>query len=203
MLAAAKRIQRDGGTLRYVAMDEPIFFSTVYAGQHAVHWTPDEAAANAAQNIKALLAEFPEVKFGDIEPLVDVKSLASFPDLISRYQEGIRAFRKALGVPLAFFDADIDWNSPSFPANLIALHKMVAGEGLPFGIIYDGDSPDKSDASWIHSAERHLKAAEQNITPDCVIFQSWHAYPKKLLPETDPDSFTWMLAHYAPPASSK
>ena len=193
LLNYAQRIQRDGGTLRYLAMDEPIYFSTLDTGTNACQWTVDQMAASAAVNIRALLAQFPNVIVGDIEPFP-----VSASNWLPQYQAGIEAFRKALGFPLAFFDADVLWDTPTHLADLASVRKMLSSEGIPFGIIYNGDDGnDTSDSQWIQSAIQHLLAVELNLgSPDQVIFQAWDAYPKKLLPETDPDSHTSLIDTY-------
>jgi hypothetical protein len=191
LVAAAQRIQRDGGTLRYLAMDEPIYYFTLYAGQNSCQWTVDQMAANAAVNVHALLAQFPNVIVGDIEP-VPIYS----PNWLAQYQAGVEAFRGAFGFPLAFFDADVLWRSPSYLTALSSLRSMLVSQSVPLGIIYNGDS-DSSDADWIQSASNHMDAIELTLgSPDLVIFQSWTLYPQKLLPETDTDSFPYLIDSY-------
>jgi len=195
LVIVARRIAANGGTLRYLAMDEPQYWFTLYSGPNACRWQPAEMAANAATNIKALLKEFPAVKVGDIEP-------AGFVDLsyIARYRDGLEAFKKALGFAPAFFHVDEAWQPATFPADIVAVRRMVASEGIPFGIIYNGNPGDASDAAWIASAQQHVRDAERAAgTPDHVVFQSWHRYPRKLLPETDPDAFTWLIDRYVRP----
>ncbi len=193
LLNATIRIQQNGGTLRYVAMDEPIYFSTLYTGTNACRWTVDQMAANAAVTIGALLSRFPNVVIGDIEPVPGPPGV----DWLSQYQAGIEALRRALGFPLAFFDADVAWDTSGYLDDLASVHKMLVSEGVPFGVIYNGNPYDTSDAQWIQSATQHMLAAESNLgSPDLVIFQSWHPYPRKLLPETDSDSFTWLIDSY-------
>lgn len=192
LLSVVKRVQKNGGNLRYIAMDEPTYFATIYAGPNGCHWTVDQMAANAALDIRAVQAELPNVIFGDIEPFPD-----SDPTSIPQYQAGIRAFRKLLGAPLAFFHADLNWQTPNYLTGLTATQKMVASEGIPFGVIYNGSSTDASDAQWLQSAAQHMQAVEAKLgSPDEVIFQSWNAYPRKLLPETDSDSFTSLIDAY-------
>jgi len=197
-LAAVRRIHSDGGDLKYIAMDEPMFFSALHKEKAGCNLSMAQTVANAAANIKAMLAEFPGVQIGDIEPLVPMKGDGlTQEELIARYQEGAEAFKAALGKPLAFFDADLDWNSPTAAHDLKALRRMVDAEHIPFGIIYDGDGNDLSDLSWLNTAKRHMAFAEATAgAPDIVIFQSWHPYPKKLLPETDQDAFTSIINSY-------
>jgi hypothetical protein len=193
LLNMAKRIQQDGGKLSYLAMDEPIFFGSLYSGHDACHWTPEQAVAAAVPNLKALLAEFPEVKIGDIEPLGDTP----LETTLDVYRRGIERFQSALGVSLAFFHADLAWRLPAFPGNLVALRAMVESQHVPFGLIYNGNSNDFSDLLWLESAEAHMLAAEQAIgTPEHVIFQSWDPYPRKLFPENEQDAFTHLIDAY-------
>jgi uncharacterized protein (TIGR03437 family) len=192
LMNAALRIKRNGGILRYLAMDEPIYFSTLYTGANACHWTVDQMAANAASNLRMLIAQFPGLVIGDIEP-VPVPAA----NWISQYQAGIQAFRKALGFPLGFFHADVLWDSPTYLTDLASLRGMLASEGVRFGVIYNGNGYDTSDAQWIQSATQHMFASELNVgSPDAATFQSWNAYPRKLLPESDPDSFTGLVNAY-------
>ncbi len=198
LLKHALRIKKNGGTLRYVALDEPIYYFTLYAGANSCKWTVNQMAANAAVNIRALLAQFPEVIIGDIEPFP-----VSAPNWLSQYQAGIVAFRNALGFPLAFFHSDLNWNAASYLSDIASVRRMAASEGVPFGIIYDGNGTDTTDAQWIQFAIQRMVTNElaQGL-PDSVIFQSWMPYPKKLLPESDPDSFTSLINRYARPRTS-
>jgi hypothetical protein len=189
LLPMVQRIQRDGGTLRYVAMDEPLFFGTVSTRSHAPRWTPQQAVDNAAVNIRAVRAEFPGVQFGDIEPV----GASPLPDELRNYRDGWRAFAAA-GLPLAFFDADLAWQKPDVMTHLTAVRQAAREQGLPFGLIVNGNPHDPTDAAWLESARQHLAQAVAAIgPPDALIFQSWHARPDKLLPETDPDAFTNLI----------
>ncbi len=194
LLNAARRIQRLGGKLQYVAMDEPIFFGTLYRGANRCGWTVEQMAQNAAVNLKALIAEFPNVLIGDIEPLpVDDTSKG----WLDQYARGLDALQSALGFSLAFFHSDVLWSSDQWPSSLANMRVVAQARELPFGVIYNGNAEDRSDASWLASAESHMTGYELGADPpDHVIFQSWHAYPKKLLPELSRDSFTFLINRY-------
>jgi hypothetical protein len=197
LLAMARRVHDNGGILKYVAMDEPIFFGTVYNGKNAFALTVDEMAENAAANIKAMWNEFPNVQVGDIEPLAPTTAQGlSRTELIARYVQGMEAFQKALGRPLAFFDADIDWGAPDYIGFLKDLRHAVVAHHLPFGVIYNGQG-ENSNADWLRAARRRTVECEAKAgTPDVVIFQSWNEYPHKLLPETDRDALTSLIDNY-------
>lgn len=189
LAAVAERIKRLGGTLRYLAMDEPFYWSTLYAGPGACRWPPAVMAASAAENIRALRAVFPKVEIGDVEPAGFTNAL-----YIEHYHACIEAFKKAVGITPAFFHLDEGWLPATFPADVIAIRAMLATERIPLGIIIDGDGSDGSDAAWLATARAHLEAfARGPGLPDQVIFQSWHRYPRTLLPESDPEAFTWLI----------
>ncbi len=194
LLAAARRVRANGGTLRYVAMDEPMFFGSLYTGANACRWTAQQVAADAVVNLKALLSEFPDVAIGDIEPVHAPGVLA----WLDRYREWMDAFREAAGFPLAFFHADVLWNAGAWREALVSLRQDVTSRSIPFGVIYNGNSGDPSDLDWVRNAETHFVnyELEARSSPDHVVFQSWHAHPKQLLPETDPAAFTRLINRY-------
>ncbi len=196
LVAAAKRIQENGGDLKYIAMDEPLYFTGLATLPTSCSLPVSWVAANAASNLLPVRSVFPSVQFGDIEPIGATK--LPFAKELARYQAGLDAFRKSLGEPLAFFHADVNWNSPTFESDLKALDAMLASEQVTMGVIYDGLASATSNAVWIQDTQLHIQQAELAIgIPAAVIFQSWHKYPQKLLPETDSDSFTYLVLHYA------
>ena len=193
LLAAARRVRDNGGVLRYIAMDEPIYFGNLYQGTNACRFSVAQLAANAALSIRELLAEFPDVQIGDIEPAPG-GNIAAWAD---RYAAGIDALQTALGLPLAFFHADVVWSQNTWQTDVETIAAMVHGKSIPFGVIYNGNPDDASDAAWLANAEKHMLDVELGgLMPEHVVFQSWHAYPKKLLPETDSDSFTFLINRY-------
>jgi hypothetical protein len=198
LLKAVRRIQEDGGNLAYIAMDEPIYFGATYRKPGFTPLTVDQMVEDAAVNIKEMWRVFPDVKVGDIEPLVSASAQGlSTESLIARYRDGIEAFETILGKPLAFFDADLDWDSKDFPNRLAAVSRMVRTTDVPFGVIYNGNGEDQGNTSWLLAARRHVAECEATIgTPDIVIFQSWNPYPRRLLPETDRDAFTSLINDY-------
>lgn len=186
----AQRIRDLGGSLQYVAFDEPVGGATLYDGAGACHWTPLQTAQNAAANVAQILSVFPDAHVGDIEGLPNGDSW------LSAYSQFVDAWQAVTGKPLAFFHLDVDWGQDWKPA-AAALTQMLKKRNIPIGHIYNGGG-GTSDASWIALAEQHMADFETHaaLTPDEAIFQSWMPYPKHLLPETDPTSFTYLLDQY-------
>ena len=190
----ATRIQQLGGNLQYIAFDEPFSFGSLYGGSNACHWTAQQIAANALQNIAQIRAVFPNVIVGDIEP---VPNVTWSPNWLSQYTAWIDAWRAAAGAPFAFFHFDIDW-TVNWKPSVESLRQALVQRGIPFGMIYNGWLSDSTDASWIDDSESHYVAweAQGGAIPDHVIFQSWYPYPQHVLPESDPTAFTYLIDSY-------
>jgi hypothetical protein len=178
----AARIAQLGGDLAYLAMDEPI------AGANVCHADLADAARDTAGNLAAVKAVFPRIRTGDIE------SVGPSPDAAVMW---IEAFRTATGEPLAFFHADVLWQAP-WQTPLEKLAVAIHERKIPLGVIYNGNNDDISDEAWVAHAEAHYRAveADSGIAPDQAVFQSWVSYPSRLLPDTDPGAFTYLLSRY-------
>jgi len=189
----AARIARLGGILSYIAMDEPAWHGHIFAGTNACRADIGEVARNAAINLAAVKAIFPQVHVGDTEPI----GFSPDDSTIAVYAQWADAFRAATGDALAFSQADVVWRN----AWREPLEKWAAAwheRKIPFGVIYNGDEDATSDDSWVAQAEAHWRAveADERIRPDLVVLQSWAAHPTHLLPDTDPATFTYLLQHY-------
>lgn len=187
-LRLAQRIRDLGGELRYLAMDEPFQHARDVCG-----WSAQQVAANAAASVAEIRKVFPDVLVGDIEV---VPGSAAMPDWFEQYGLWMDAWKSASGRPLAFFHADINWGIHYGDA--IARARQLARErGIPFGVIYNGWHTDRSDAEWTASGMRNYASVELGAEPpEQAIFQSWDHYPERVLPETSPSSFTYLVNSY-------
>jgi hypothetical protein len=192
LLGAVQKIEADGGDLKYVAMDEPLYYGGLYRGPGAPAWSQQQVVDNITIAVKALHAVYPNIEVGDIEPF-------GAPDDsdVCCYSSGIAAMEKSFGAPLPFFDLDIDWGAPHVFTAIGAMRDGIRKHGVPWGMIYNGDGPDSSSAQWLGETADNAKRTEiQDGTPDIVIFQSWTPQPKILLPEEQQDSFTHLINWY-------
>ena len=195
VLVAARRIRSFGGKLRYLSMDEPYFYGSMYTGHDACRWSTPDVAAHAAKTLKAFKAEFPDVIIGDEEPLP-----VYIPGWLDRYRDWIGAFRASTGADMAYFHADVQWQNGAWPRDLDTLRKMVEQQGIPVGVFYKGNSLDQTDAEWVDQAQKHFEQYELLSRPPAhVLFQSWEPSPQHLLPETDAVSFTNLINRYFRP----
>ncbi len=193
-LTYAQIISSLGGTLQYIAFDEPEYYGGLYTGTNACNWTETQIAQNAAAQVAQIRNVFPDVIIGDIEPL---PALYVTTDWLDHYLAWIDAWQATTGTPFAFFDFDIAPSADWRPWDT-ALRIALAARGIPYGVIYNGQATPTTDVTWIAAAESFFTLRELygSPPPDQVIFQSWNPYPSHVLPETDPGAFTYLIDRY-------
>ncbi len=198
------KIKNNGGTLSYIAMDEPFSWASLYTGPGACNWSAQQIAANAAQYVATMQAAFPGVIIGDIEPLslhdyptINMPTINMPSDWLQRYADWIDTFQSVTGTNLAFFDLDVDRDGPNWMTDIAWVKSITSPRGIALGVIYDALSEEPSDTQWLADAEKWLEQFELSTgQPDRAIFQSWTPYPLHSLPETTPYTFTWLIDRY-------
>jgi hypothetical protein len=191
----ANRIEKAGGVLAYVAMDEPLWYAHHLSGKNACGWSMEDVARDIAPRVAALREKFPAVQIGDIEPVGTTEP----PDWVDEITQWTQVYRKVVGEPLNFFHADVAWNGP-WQQQLPAVKRRIDAAGLKFGIIYDGGgSKDESDEVWTREAEQRFRMVESDpsMIPDHAIIQTWARWPKKMLPEDQPGTLTNLVLKYS------
>ncbi len=182
------RIRSAGGAVRYIAMDEPFNYGSAYAGPNACQWSAEKVAQDVFAYIEEIKYEFPDVVIGDIETdhIVSVDDMKRFLD----------AYRAVAGENLPFLFWDVIWGQQGWPERARAMESYARETGIKFGMIYNADSAD--DQAYVKRTEEHMVTYETTADgrPDIVLFQSWHPYPKHVLPETDPTAFTYVINRY-------
>jgi len=189
-LRLIRRVVAAGGTVRYVAMDEPFYFGSLDRSPNSCRWSTEKVAREVATYVREVKAVYPSIVIGDIEPLAGDGTAA-------RYEEWIAAHRKAAGTPLPFFHLDLDWGRADWAAGSLQLQAYARGHGVRFGMIYNS-ALASSDAEWLAAAQAHVLTNELDGAgpPDDAIFQSWTDHPDRVLPESGPDTFTHLIADY-------
>ena len=189
----SNRIKRLGGRIRYVAMDEPLFFGHYFNGHNACHWTIEVIARDAATNARQFRDIFPDVEIGDIEPVNDIKS----GDWLELVRAWIEAYQQQAGRPLAFFHDDMIWREP-IATRTRMLTSVLDSHAIKFGVIFNSRGDVSSDREWFDSAKRNIDEYRASAlkAPDQVIFQSWKPYPSHVLPESDQLTLTHLVNYY-------
>ena len=191
----ANRIQRNGGELAYVAMDEPLWYGHHFKGKNGCQWSMEKVAQDMVSRIADLREKFPNVKIGDVEPI----GTAQPPDWTAEIAQWTQVYRQVTGESLSFFHADVLWKAPWQPQFAAVKSQMQKG-GIKFGVIYDGGGTGKpeSDDLWTQKAAQRFHSVESNpsLVPDHAIFQSWVRWPHNMLPETQPGTMTNLVLQY-------
>ncbi len=200
MARDAARIRSLGGQVTYIMMDEPLYFGHIYKGggpRIACHAAIETIAADAARKIAEARRVFPSVQVGETEPYgIPFVSSAAWASMMAQW---FSAFQSATGRPLVFQHADIVWNRPDALPQFEAALPVIRRAGITLGVIYNGTPQDPTSAAWVADAKRHIALIEGRlgIRPQHVIFQSWTAMPRMMLPDTASDTLTGLVASYA------
>lgn len=192
-LRVAQALRGDGFTLAYVVMDEPLWYGHYYSGPNACHSSIANTAERAAAIMREYLQVFPQVLIGENEPT----SLVTMPGWRGAYRAWQRAFQDAVGKPISFLRADIQWNDPQWRGHLGEMVDFAQGEQVDAGIIYNGNLPpgtsytppaqgtqttpaeEAANRLWLHRAARNFMDIEQRdgLAPDQAVFESWGTLP--------------------------
>jgi len=65
----AQKIRENGGTLQYIAFDEPFAGGSLASPPDACHWSADQVAQDALRHLAMIRTVFPDAIVGDIEVL--------------------------------------------------------------------------------------------------------------------------------------
>ena len=187
----ARRIKSLGGDLKYVAMDEPLWYGHHVHGPNACRSSIPDLVTAVATNVVALRVVFPDVLIGDVEPL----SLATVPDWLSEITTFAATYKTAIGTPLAFVHADVQWGE-DYLSELQQFASQIQAAGMKVGIIYNGDPTDATDVAWTTHAEQRFTAIELTLVPDQAILQTWMSHPMQMLPENQPGTMTYLIDRY-------
>ena len=132
MARIAARVQRLGGSLDYVEMDEPLWFGHDYQGPQACRSSVEQVAQDVARKVHDIQRVFPAVQVGDAEPVAGMDA----PGWIDELLTWAAAYRAAVGQPLAFVHADVQWIAP-WQEQLALLattaKRLVAGAPVDIG----------------------------------------------------------------------
>lgn len=186
-----RAIKSAGGTLHFIALDEPYYYGHFYDGPNACRWSAEKIASEVDEFIKAVRNVFPNVIVGDTEPLAG-------PAGAKAYSDWLDTFYSVNGYHLAFLHMDIEWSRPKWNEEVKAIQEHGSLVGVPVGIIYNGNAADKTDEDFLQATGERVKKLElaTGVLPDHVLFQSWNDKPDRALPETEPYTFTGFINQY-------
>lgn len=189
-LGLIRRIVDAGGTVRFLAMDEPLWHGSLNPDECG--WSTATVVEQVVQFMHGVTAAYPDIVIGDIEPW----PAASWGELA----DFLAAYRTATSAVFPFFHLDVNYDAApiSWPDQVIDIQRSVAAQGTRFGLIYNATPTQQSGEAWLNAAQSHVAAFELdgNGPPDDAIFQSWNDQPDRVLPESGPNTFTHLISDY-------
>ncbi len=192
------RMKRLGGRVDYIALDEPLWYGHIYRGPRSCNASIPDLAQELAVQVKMAETIFPDIRIGDIEPFPQQGTT----DWIDDINSWPASYRAATGRKLDFLHVDVMWGQ-NWLEPTRALHSALKLKQIPFGVIYNGSSTDRSNKAWLDSVMAHYAEFEgAGERPENVVFQSWSNAPDKLLPDTASDAMTSLILSYTTYVSS-
>lgn len=190
-LAAVRAIDNAGGTLAYLAMDEPWVSGRARAcGGPALEPTADRVAVY----MSAVTRAYPALRIGLIE---------AYPFSSAAAIESMVQMLRSRGVPPSFLHMDVDWhtlNPGDFVRDLRRLQTFAASQNIPFGVIIVGFNGSSDSLYGVDAAGLANLIAETfrawDAMPEHLVIQSWAVTPSGLfitpsnLPEDRPYTHT-------------
>jgi len=196
-----ERIQRLGGPIYAIAMDEPLLCCRKHINK------PDDYAVQETANYIALVRKyFPQTLIGDIE---------TYPSIpLADHFWWIEALEKRLAEMkvrgLDFYRLDVNWveftvrNNGSWQ-EVKKLEHFCRQRKLPFSLIYwaSGYPAMKrkglaDDSTWYTSImQQAYDYAVIDGSPDQYVIESWISAPSRALPETGEFTFTRSVLDFA------
>jgi hypothetical protein len=177
----AEKLKRAGINLRYIAMDEPLWFGHYYNGKNACRSSIDNVAERVAANLAAYQKLFPGITIVDGEP---IPSLTDQPQWQSDLGQWLAAFQRHVGQPLASMTLDIDWPRPNWPKSLQTTVAFLRSQHVRVGIIYNAFAPPTmTNEGYLEAARQNFVQIERSmhIVPEMAVFASWVRFPRRAI----------------------
>ena len=186
-------VAANGGTVKWIAMDEPLVQT------EACHCTDAEVMTQTVAYVNLLKQKSSSLSIGDIEPWPACR--------YSRLTNWITGFSRRAGYDLAFFHLDVDLEAArtitpdlSVLSELPQLAAFCKSRAIPFGVIIwqaNVQLPVTSNQAFCDNALYWAQLLHSLCDVDHAILQSWEQYPDQNVPDTLPYSFTHLLKEYA------
>jgi hypothetical protein len=197
-LSVAQRLRTLNAEVSSFSFDEPLEYGHVYAHRDACRFSVKEVAQRLSQTVQGVRSIYPNAKFIDYEPPIDL----SAAEWASTLKEWLEDYRAATGTPLDGMGMDIDFRKPWLPVTREST-QILHAQGVKAGLFLDAaGGPDVTDESWMAKARKNIVDVELAKLPlDFVIIATWMHHPTRALPETDPLALTslvnWYFEHRA------
>ena len=189
-------IENAGGTLDIIDFDEPYYFGRIFNGTNACHWSAVQIAQKLDTFMQEMRVRLPNVEFWDTEVMLSNDPRTDY----NGYKNWLDTFKLVTGYPMPGFNVEFWTEQAGWDTQLKSMEDYSKQQGVPFGIMYNSSNPNtqNSNVEWIADAGCNIVKYEMQKggTPDLGIFVSWVAKPDRMLPETQPGTFTNFIYSY-------
>ena len=133
----AARLAALGVPLRYIRLDEPLWFGHYDPNPQSCHLPAAEFARRVGLNVREYLHYFPDLVLGTVET---VPGASAAPDWAANFHAFQQALAADTGKRLMFMHSDVNWRLPHWAASLKSMAAFAHSQGLQFGVIYNADN---------------------------------------------------------------
>jgi hypothetical protein len=203
---ALHRWKLAGGRLDYVIMDSPLLFGH-WVTEKQCHFSIEDTARSAADTMLMIKKDYPDIKVVDAEGPAWVPLSTWLPAL----EEFWKAFQADSGTRVSYLSMDLSWRDAFHTGyNLIDTARQTAlyvrTRGVKAGVFINADDrwvehlgqvvPGETltDHMWMQENREHLRAIHDAKLPlDFIMIASWMKFPRRNLPENDPDAYASLV----------
>lgn len=160
------KVQSVGGTIDYVAMDEPLHAALRTDLSPGCRMTISAVAGEVQQFMLRLREKSPAIQIGLIEP---------YPALSAGQILAFLKRLKELRSSPAFLHLDIDPDllAPGWQSELASLKEAVSRLGIPLGVIYGSPTAQTNSEYFSKTLINLTRYTSVFGVPEHLVFQSW------------------------------
>ena len=194
----AARLAALGLPLRYIRLDEPVWFGHYDQAPQGCRLPVAEVARRVGLNVQEYARHFPDLIVGTVET---VPGALGEPDWAANFHAFQQALVADTGKKLTFMHADVNWRLPHWATALKSMAAFAHSQGLQFGVIYNADNRDTTDAAWVASARQHFDEFESadGLVPEQAVMQTWDLHPARALPIESDATLGGLVGQYLLP----
>jgi hypothetical protein len=188
--AVFRRLKAMGLQISYLGLDEPLTFAHYKSTEPKPCGFPiQDVARRVAASVKEIREFYPDARIVDFEYPQLVPSATWVRDL----DVWLREFKAATGEQMDGLAFDVNWREP-WQDWVRPSIEVLRRHGVKSGMFLTIAGPGTSDDDAVKSLRQNIQAVDASrLTFDFEILSSWHNYPARSVPSSDPRTLTSVL----------